>query len=79
MNETRQIEHPVVEPVTTEYDNVQASVDEKNEQYDRRFQGTRTLYGTSAVNTFAASHVYIIGVGGVGSWRQKRWHVRQSV
>ncbi|BBI66614.1 hypothetical protein PKHYL_08050 [Psychrobacter sp. KH172YL61] len=29
MNETRQIEHPVVEPVTTEYDNVQASVDEK--------------------------------------------------
>ncbi|OLF36066.1 tRNA threonylcarbamoyladenosine dehydratase [Psychrobacter sp. C 20.9] len=68
MNETRQIEHPVVEPVTTEYDNVQASVDEKNEQYDRRFQGTRTLYGTSAVNTFAASHVYIIGVGGVGSW-----------
>ena len=68
MNETRQIEHPVVEPVTTEYDNVQASVDEKNEQYDRRFQGTRTLYGTSAVDTFAASHVYIIGVGGVGSW-----------
>ena len=68
MNETRQIEHPVVEPATAEYDNVQTGVDEKNEQYDRRFQGTRTLYGTSAVDTFAASHVYIIGVGGVGSW-----------
>ena len=38
------------------------------EQYERRFQGTRTLYGSSAVDTFAASHVYVIGVGGVGSW-----------
>ncbi|WP_352259332.1 ThiF family adenylyltransferase [Psychrobacter sp. TB55-MNA-CIBAN-0194] len=40
----------------------------KDEQYERRFQGTRTLYGTSAVDTFAAAHVYVIGVGGVGSW-----------
>ncbi|MEC5209499.1 tRNA A37 threonylcarbamoyladenosine dehydratase [Psychrobacter sp. PL15] len=37
-------------------------------QYERRFKGTKTLYGASAINTFAAAHVYIIGVGGVGSW-----------
>lgn len=39
-----------------------------NMQYERRFKGTQTLYGESAVNTFAAAHVYVIGVGGVGSW-----------
>lgn len=37
-------------------------------QYERRFKGTKILYGESAVNTFAAAHVYVIGVGGVGSW-----------
>lgn len=37
-------------------------------QYERRFKGTQTLYGAAAVNTFADAHVYIIGVGGVGSW-----------
>ena len=41
---------------------------EDNVQYERRFQGTRTLYGTAAVTTFADAHVYVIGVGGVGSW-----------
>jgi tRNA A37 threonylcarbamoyladenosine dehydratase len=41
---------------------------EVSEQYERRFQGTQTLYGRSAVDTFAAAHVYVIGVGGVGSW-----------
>ena len=42
--------------------------DDSNEQYERRFKGTQTLYGGSAVDTFAAAHVYVIGVGGVGSW-----------
>ena len=37
-------------------------------QYERRFQGTHTLYGSAAVDTFAKAHVYVIGVGGVGSW-----------
>lgn len=37
-------------------------------QYERRFKGTQTLYGVPAVDTFAASHVYVIGIGGVGSW-----------
>ena len=57
-----------MDAVTKEYDTSQAGISTEDEQYDRRFQGTRTLYGTSAVDTFAASHVYIIGVGGVGSW-----------
>lgn len=39
-----------------------------DKQYERRFQGTQTLYGAAAFDVFAASHVYIIGVGGVGSW-----------
>ncbi|MGO1512219.1 MAG: tRNA threonylcarbamoyladenosine dehydratase [Psychrobacter sp.] len=37
-------------------------------QYKRRFQGTKTLYSPSAVDTFANAHVYVVGVGGVGSW-----------
>ena len=42
--------------------------DEDSEQYERRFKGTQTLYGNSAVDTFSTAHVYVIGVGGVGSW-----------
>lgn len=41
---------------------------EDSTQYQRRFQGTQTLYGKSAVDIFAAAHVYVIGIGGVGSW-----------
>ncbi len=37
-------------------------------QYQRRFQGTQKLYGTSAFTSFANAHIYVIGVGGVGSW-----------
>ncbi|MDO4449605.1 MAG: tRNA threonylcarbamoyladenosine dehydratase [Moraxella sp.] len=34
---------------------------------DRRFTGTRTLYGDD-FEKFANAHVYVVGVGGVGSW-----------
>ena len=34
---------------------------------NRRFTGTRTLYGDD-VNKFKNAHVFIIGIGGVGSW-----------
>lgn len=34
---------------------------------DRRFTGTRTLYG-DGFEKFANAHVYVVGVGGVGSW-----------
>ncbi len=33
-----------------------------------RFAGIARLYGVAALQRFAASHVSVIGVGGVGSW-----------
>lgn len=58
------IEHGTLSAATDVVSNV-ISVDQ---QYERRFQGTQTLYGTAAFDIFASGHVYIIGVGGVGSW-----------
>lgn len=37
-------------------------------QYDRRFAGTKKLYGEQSFATFENTHAYVIGVGGVGSW-----------
>ncbi|MBE0443011.1 MAG: tRNA threonylcarbamoyladenosine dehydratase [Psychrobacter sp.] len=65
MSETREFE--LAESVTTK-DSVIAEVTKEDDQYERRFQGTRTLYSASVVDTFAAAHVYVVGVGGVGSW-----------
>ncbi|MGO2339694.1 MAG: tRNA threonylcarbamoyladenosine dehydratase [Psychrobacter sp.] len=65
MSETREFE--LTESVTIKH-SVIAEVTKKDDQYERRFQGTRTLYSASVVDTFAAAHVYVIGVGGVGSW-----------
>ena len=67
MSETQPFEQTMTESVGTE-DFTKAELSEENVQYERRFQGTRTLYGTTAVTTFADAHVYVIGVGGVGSW-----------
>ena len=67
MSETPEFERNRIEPIITEQAAI-AEVTEGDSQYERRFQGTRTLYGSSAVDTFAAAHVYVIGVGGVGSW-----------
>lgn len=39
-----------------------------NTQYDRRFQGTKTLYGQNSFDNFEKAHVIVIGVGGVGTW-----------
>ncbi|MDN5565158.1 MAG: tRNA threonylcarbamoyladenosine dehydratase [Psychrobacter sp.] len=44
------------------------TIDEGTKQYQRRFKGTQTLYGDSAFDAFAAAHIYVIGIGGVGSW-----------
>ena len=33
-----------------------------------RFGGIDRLYGSGALERFAASHVTVIGIGGVGSW-----------
>jgi tRNA threonylcarbamoyladenosine dehydratase len=35
---------------------------------ERRFGGTRRLYGDQAFERFSAAHVAVIGIGGVGSW-----------
>lgn len=37
-------------------------------QYSRRFAGTKKLYGDTNFSKFENAHVYVIGVGGVGSW-----------
>lgn len=37
-------------------------------QYERRFVGTKNLYGKDALACFERLHVYVIGIGGVGSW-----------
>jgi len=36
--------------------------------YERRFGGIARLYGQEALQRFAAAHVAVVGVGGVGSW-----------
>jgi len=36
--------------------------------YSRRFGGVSRLYGDAALERLAESHVYVIGIGGVGSW-----------
>lgn len=40
----------------------------QDRQYDRRFAGTKKLYGDENFAKFENAHVYVIGVGGVGSW-----------
>lgn len=36
--------------------------------FDFRFGGIGRLYGTAALQRFRASHVCVVGIGGVGSW-----------
>ena len=68
MIEIQPFEQTMTESIGTEDVTRTEELSEDNVQYERRFQGTRTLYGTAAVTTFADAHVYVIGVGGVGSW-----------
>ena len=68
MSEIQPFEQIMTESIGTEDVTKTEQLSEDNVQYERRFQGTRTLYGTTAVTTFADAHVYVIGVGGVGSW-----------
>ncbi len=37
-------------------------------EYLQRFAGIGRLYGIKALDAFAAAHVCVIGIGGVGSW-----------
>ncbi|USD64714.1 tRNA cyclic N6-threonylcarbamoyladenosine(37) synthase TcdA [Vibrio sp. SCSIO 43136] len=47
---------------------MQQSMTPASEQYDQRFGGTRRLYGNDQVERLRASHVCVVGIGGVGSW-----------
>lgn len=41
---------------------------ERDLSEERRFGGIERLYGKKGLETFKASHVCVIGIGGVGSW-----------
>ena len=72
MNEDTQIQSDIIQSELIEEQifalEALTTSDEDSEQYERRFKGTQTLYGHSAMDIFSAAHVYVIGVGGVGSW-----------
>ncbi|WP_217271509.1 tRNA threonylcarbamoyladenosine dehydratase [Psychrobacter okhotskensis] len=68
MSEAKLFDQSFVEPNAVEHSVAHDDSGSASEQYERRFQGTKILYGGSAVDTFAAAHVYVIGIGGVGSW-----------
>ncbi len=60
MSDTRQFE----QPESVEDSLAQDESRQQDEQYDRRFQGTRTLYGTSAVKLFRQLMLHYC----VGGW-----------
>ncbi len=39
-----------------------------SDDYNQRFGGIQRLYGTAAVDVLREMHVFVAGVGGVGSW-----------
>ena len=39
-----------------------------NQNYELKYSGIGRLYGLEAMKKLSASHVCVIGVGGVGSW-----------
>lgn len=43
-------------------------VADQDVDYERRFGGVTRLYGAEAAARFAAAHVCVAGLGGVGSW-----------
>jgi len=45
-----------------------APTDVADIDFERRFGGIARLYGAPALACFRASHVCVVGVGGVGSW-----------
>jgi len=45
-----------------------ASDPEKTDDYEFRFGGIERLYGRAALQAFRASHLVVVGLGGVGSW-----------
>ena len=48
--------------------NLLPPVSPPDDDYDRRFAGTRRLYGERTFTLFERAHVIVAGAGGVGSW-----------
>ena len=42
-----------------------------SETYNNRFSGIGRLYGQQAMDVIRAMHVCIVGLGGVGSWKEE--------
>lgn len=47
-----------------------------SDAWRQRFGGTARLYGEKALQLFADAHICVVGIGGVGSWRRKRWRAQ---
>lgn len=47
---------------------IQYDVESSGMKMDRRFGGLARLYGVSGARRIFASHVAVVGIGGVGSW-----------
>jgi tRNA A37 threonylcarbamoyladenosine dehydratase len=43
-----------------------------------RFGGIDRLYGRGALARFRDGRIAVVGLGGVGSWRPKRWRAPAS-
>ncbi|HHJ80645.1 MAG TPA: hypothetical protein ENJ65_03325, partial [Candidatus Tenderia electrophaga] len=39
-----------------------------SDDYSQRFGGIQRLYGTAAADVLREMHIFVAGVGGVGSW-----------
>lgn len=57
-----------IKPENLKIDNPQTASPHIDNEYNRRFAGTKTLYGADNFAKFAQAHVIVIGVGGVGTW-----------
>lgn len=44
------------------------SIAPASKSYQNRFGGTQRLYGSNELDVLRASHICVIGIGGVGSW-----------
>ncbi len=51
-----------------DYNDAMARILQTEIDFEQRFGGVARLYGQKALARFRASHVCVIGVGGVGSW-----------
>ena len=59
MSETRPFEPPLTEAVTTENATIEEACESSSDQYDRRFQGTKTLMAPHPL-MFLRRHTFML-------------------